>query len=128
MKHLHLLWLALILSGCAQDADNYVAPQKPVVQFVGNIDPALVGAWTSEDQKSQYVFAKDGTFTLKISVNTPGGKQSNESKGQWKVAEEQLLIQDESGNVVPYRLKKGGNKVTLQLTGTMKGETVLNRH
>ena len=125
-KFLFLGAFALVAIGC-QPSDDYVAPERKVVSFEGETDKRLVGDWKTSDGKGDYTFNEDGNFSLKSKISTPGGVIDSNVKGQWKVKNEQLLIKDQNGNVVPYSLKVSGKSVTLALTGSLKNEVTLVR-
>lgn len=125
-KFLILGALALVAIGC-QPSDDYVEPERKVVSFEGETDKRLVGDWKTSDGKGDYTFNEDGNFSLKSKISTPGGVIDSNVKGQWKVKNEQLLIKDQNGNVVPYSLKVSGKSVTLALTGSLKNEVTLVR-
>ncbi|CAN1553010.1 Domain of unknown function DUF5640 [Fimbriimonadaceae bacterium] len=127
MKNFLLLGaFALILVGC-QPSDDYVEPERKVVSFEGATDDRLVGAWKTADGKGEYNFKADGSFALMSKVTTPSGAIDSKSNGQWKVKDGQLLIKDQNGNVVPYKLTVAEKSVTLALTGSLKNEVKLNR-
>lgn len=125
-KFLILGALALVAIGC-QPSDDYVEPERKVVSFEGETDKRLIGDWKTSDGKGDYNFKEDGNFSLKSKIETPSGVIDSTVKGQWKVKNEQLLIKDQNGNVVPYSLKVSGKSVTLALTGSLKNEVTLVR-
>jgi len=125
-KFLILGAVALVAIGC-QPSDDYVEPERKVVSFEGETDKRLIGDWKTSDGKGDYNFKEDGNFSLKSKIGTPSGVIDSTVKGQWKVKNEQLLIKDQNGNVVPYSLKVSGKSVTLALTGSLKNEVTLVR-
>ncbi len=114
--------LALSSFGCTPEEEQTGDPDKGVL--TGEVDKTLAGAYKSGDGMA-YTFSEDGSFTLKGQVSTPGGMVDRESKGEWRVDGDKLMIKDAQGYVVPYVLKKEGSTLKLTMTGTMKSETTL---
>jgi hypothetical protein len=114
--------LALPLVGCEPTEEAPAEPNKGPI--TGEIDKELAGAYKANDGMT-YEFGEDGSFTLKGQVSTPKGMVDRESKGEWRVDGDKLMIKDAQGYVVPYLLEKEGGNLNLTMTGKMKAETKL---
>lgn len=114
--------LAFPLVGCEPAEDVPAEPNKG--PLTGEVDKEIAGAYKASDGMT-YEFKEDGSFTLKGQVSTPTGMVDRESKGEWRVDGDKLMIKDAQGYVVPYVLKNEGGVLNLTMTGKMKAETKL---
>ena len=114
--------LAFPLVGCEPTEEMPPEPNKG--PLTGEVDKELAGAYKANDGMT-YDFKEDGSFTLKGQISTPKGMVDRESKGEWRVDGDKLMIKDAQGYVVPYILKKEGGNLNLTMTGKMKAETKL---
>lgn len=114
--------LAFASFGCEPYEGPPEEPEKGAL--TGEVDKEIAGAYQSSDGMA-YTFADDGSFTLKGQIQTPDGPVDRESKGEWRVDDDKLMIKDAQGYVVPYLLKREGGVLKLTMTGSMKAETTL---
>lgn len=116
----------LAVAGC-QTEQPEAESTVPQVAFEGSPDSRFVGTWKTENGNSTYSLQPDGSFRLKSTVSTPGGKFDTESNGLWRVKNDHMLFKDADGLVSTYRHELAGDKLTLTRTGSMKTKTVLLR-
>lgn len=77
MKHLGILFVALMalfVSGCGLGVEESSESVKPPVVFEGTQDPTVVGKWKRDGSEAYYTFLEDGNYSMKGTVNTPGGQ------------------------------------------------------
>ncbi|RYG23054.1 hypothetical protein EON82_15195 [bacterium] len=112
--------------GCSQGGDDeeVTSTEQNKVAFEGKADPALAGTYKTQDGRMTYTLGKEGDFHLKGKVATQGGMMDQNVDGSWAVNGDKMLFKY-NDSVVPYLMKKDGNKLKLSLTGKMKRETVL---
>jgi hypothetical protein len=118
--------LALVF-GCQPAEEEILTSEPKSVSFEGSVDEKLVGTWKSADGSSKYEFDQDGKFRLEGKIRTPGGEIDNKTNGEWKVNNNQLLIKDANGYVIPYDLKTANDELTMTSIGSMKNKTTLKR-
>ncbi|HEY0866446.1 MAG TPA: hypothetical protein VGE01_03660 [Fimbriimonas sp.] len=125
MKLFAVLFLVVIVSAGCMAPDDATTAEKPALLFEGLPDSRFVGTWKSDTGNSTYNLKEDGSYHIKSKVTNRGQTFDTESDGEWRAKEDRLLFKDPQGNVVPYLFKLDGRKLTLTMTGSMKGETVL---
>ncbi len=129
MKHRTVLLAAALagglLVGC-HSGDDELAPDRPPVAFEGKPEPQYAATWKTQDNRSVYQIAADGTYKVDTKVSVKGQAPFNSHlEGEWKVNGAQMLFKDKNGAVTPYAMDQKGNTLTLTLTGAMKNKTVL---
>jgi hypothetical protein len=113
------------LAGCNSDEDG-IEPEKPPVAFEGKPEPQYAATWKTQDDRSVYQIAPDGTYKVDTKISVKGRDPFNSHlEGEWKVNGSQMLFRDKNGAVTPYNMESKGNTLTLTLTGAMKNKTVL---
>lgn len=100
---------------------------RPRIEFSGNPDPRVAGAYKTKDGVMTYDFREDGTYRTKGRVTTTGGVFDRETTGEWRIDGSRFLMRDANGNVTAYDFNRKPKELKLTQHGSMKRETVLIR-
>ncbi|MCG9895256.1 MAG: hypothetical protein MH204_07265 [Fimbriimonadaceae bacterium] len=112
-----------LAAGCMSEEAAPADPDKGTL--TGSVDKSLAGQYKTQAGMN-YTLNEDGSFLMKGQVQTPGGMIDRETKGEWRVDGDKLMIKDAQGYVVPYAMTKESNgTIKLVMTGRMKAETIL---
>jgi hypothetical protein len=115
---------SLIATGCkGEDAEviDSATPAVRDVKFAGTADDRMVGVWKNDKSDLRYTFEKNGKFTNKGVVNSPGGPIKIDTSGEWGFENDTLYVKDsKEGVVIDYTTKLEGSSLTLTTRGEKK--------